>query len=46
VGQTIKTIAVSASHSIVDISQLAAGNYCVTVKLANGGTTTQKIVKL
>ena len=46
VGQTIKTIAVSGSHTIVDISQLAAGNYCVTVKLANGGTTTYKVVKL
>ena len=45
VGQTIQDIAVSDLHSIIDISQIAAGNYCVTIKLTTGEVSTQKIVK-
>ena len=46
VGQTLKTVQVSGMEKSIDISAFAAGNYLVSVKLANGLISTQKIVKL
>ena len=46
VGQIVKIVAVNNSESIVDISKVSAGNYIVTIKLADGRFITQKIVKL
>jgi len=37
---------VSGLAKNIDLSALSAGNYFVTVKLANGLSVTQKIVKL
>lgn len=44
-GQLIKSINVSGLNHNLDISGMAAGNYLVTVQLANGLVTTQKIIK-
>lgn len=44
-GQTIKNINAGGQQQVIDLSSVAAGNYFVTVKLANGHFTTQKIVK-
>jgi len=46
VGQTLKTVEVSGMEKSIDMSAFAAGNYLVSVKLANGLLSTQKIVKL
>ncbi|HEY6913052.1 MAG TPA: family 16 glycosylhydrolase [Paludibacter sp.] len=45
VGRILKTEAVSNSETDIDLSQIVPGNYMVTVELANGKTSTQKIVK-
>jgi hypothetical protein len=44
-GQAVKTVAVSGLASSVDVSDLAAGTYVVSIKLANGTVATQKVVK-
>jgi hypothetical protein len=46
VGQTIELVKVDNTETTLDLSQLTAGNYFVTIKLVNGRFTTQKIVKL
>jgi len=46
VGQTLKTIAVSGFEKSIDLINLKAGNYFVSVKLATGLVSTYKIVKL
>lgn len=46
VGQTVKSVAVNHAQTTMDITNVAAGNYYVTIKLANGQVLTQKIVKL
>jgi endo-1,3(4)-beta-glucanase len=46
VGQIIELQKVDNTETNLDLSQLSAGNYFVTLKLANGKSTTQKIVKL
>jgi hypothetical protein len=46
VGQTLKTTQVSGKEKSIDFSAFAAGHYLVSVKLANGLLTTQKIIKL
>jgi hypothetical protein len=46
VGQTVKTNTVNGLVKSIDLSNVAAGNYLVTVKLANGQLSTQKLVKL
>jgi hypothetical protein len=45
-GQSIKSVVVNGNEQTVDLSAVTAGNYFVTVKLANGQQATQKIVKL
>ena len=45
-GQSVKSVVVSGLAKNIDLSALSAGNYFVTVKLANGLSVTQKIVKL
>ncbi|OIP83268.1 MAG: hypothetical protein AUK44_05615 [Porphyromonadaceae bacterium CG2_30_38_12] len=46
VGQSIRTEVLNANSRTVDISDLAAGNYFVVAKMANGEVSTQKISKL
>jgi hypothetical protein len=45
-GQSIKSVVVNANELSIDLTAVSAGNYFVTVKLANGQSATQKIVKL
>ena len=45
-GQSVKSVVISGLAKNIDLSALSAGNYFVTVKLANGLSVTQKIVKL
>ncbi len=45
-GQTVKSIQVSGMIQSIDLNDVASGNYFVNVKLANGQSSTQKIVKL
>jgi len=45
-GQTIQSVNVNNNETTLDMSQISAGNYFVTLKLADGQITTQKIVKL
>lgn len=46
IGQSVKAITLNNQNTTVDLSNFAAGNYFVTVKLENGQSLTQKIVKL
>ncbi len=46
VGQTVKTFIVKGLENSMDVSNLTAGNYIVTVKLQSGAVSTHKIVKL
>jgi len=46
VGQTMKTVLVNGLEKSINLSDVASGNYFITVKLANGQLSTQKIVKL
>jgi len=45
-GQTVKTLTVNGFKKSIDLNSVSAGNYFVSVKLANGQSTTQKFVKL
>jgi hypothetical protein len=45
VGQSVKVVAVNSIAKAIDLSAIASGNYFVTVKLANGQISTQKLVK-
>ncbi len=45
-GQSVKSIAVNSNEQSIDLSAVSSGNYFVTVKLANGQSATQKIIKL
>ncbi|MDD4969022.1 MAG: T9SS type A sorting domain-containing protein [Paludibacter sp.] len=45
-GQSIKTFVVNGNKNTINLSGISVGNYFITVKLANGQSTTQKIVKL
>ncbi|MDD4969001.1 MAG: T9SS type A sorting domain-containing protein [Paludibacter sp.] len=45
-GQSVKSVVVNGHENTIDLSAVSAGNYFVTVKLANGQSATQKIVKL
>jgi len=45
-GQTVKTTVVNGFEKSIDLTNIAAGNYFITVKLVNGELTTKKIVKL
>jgi hypothetical protein len=45
-GQTVKTVTVNGIEKSIDVSAVSAGNYFLTVKLANSQQSTQKIVKL
>jgi hypothetical protein len=46
VGQSIKTVTVKGLQKTIDLSDIAAGNYFVTVKMTDGQLSTQKFVKL
>ena len=46
VGQSVKSVVVNSNEKSIDLSAVAAGNYFVTVRLANGQSATQKIIKL
>jgi hypothetical protein len=45
-GQSVKTAIVNGLEKTIDLSDVASGNYLLTLKLANGQSSTQKIVKL
>ena len=45
-GQSVKSVAVNSTEKTIDLSNVASGNYFLTVKLANGQLSTQKIVKM
>jgi hypothetical protein len=45
-GQSVKSIRMNDLTKTIDLSNVASGNYFVTVKLANGQLSTQKIVKM
>ena len=45
VGQTVMNVSANGFEKSVDLSSVAAGNYFVTVKMANGQVSTQKLVK-
>ncbi len=45
-GQLVKNISTNSLEKVIDMSSFAAGNYFVSVKLANGLISTQKIVKM
>lgn len=45
-GQNVKSMMVTGLEKTIDLSDISAGNYFVTVKLANGQLSTQKVVKL
>jgi endoglucanase Acf2 len=45
-GQAVKNVVLNSAESTLDLSQISAGNYFVTLKLADGRFTTRKIVKL
>jgi hypothetical protein len=44
-GQSVKVVSVNSTTKSIDLSSIASGNYFVTVKLANGQVSTQKLVK-
>lgn len=44
-GQSLKAISIHNSKSVIDISNLAPGNYLISVKLSNGQWITQRISK-
>jgi len=45
-GQNVKLINVNGLEKTIELNDISTGNYFVTVKLANGHSATQKIVKL
>ena len=45
-GQSVKLSTINSTSSSIDLSEVSAGNYYVSVKLANGQVSTQKFVKL
>lgn len=46
VGKSIKIVKVNGREKTIDLSAISSGNYFLTVKLADGKISTQKIVKL
>ena len=46
VGQIIKVANVTSMEATINLNEFATGNYFVTIKLVNGNTVTQKMVKL
>ena len=45
-GQSVKSAFINGLEKTIDVSDVASGNYLITIKLANGQLSTQKIVKL
>lgn len=45
-GQSVKTVTVNSREKTIDLRAISSGNYFLTVKLADGQFSTQKIVKL
>jgi len=46
VGQAVKNVVVNNTDATLDLGQLSAGNYFVTLKLSDGRIVTQKVIKL
>ena len=46
VGQSVQTVTVNDLQKTIDLSAISSGNYFLTVKLADGQFSTQKILKL
>lgn len=44
-GQTLKTFTRNAYETSIDLSDLSAGNYLMTVSLENGDRVTGKVLK-
>lgn len=44
-GRTLKTETINNNETDIDLRTIVSGNYMLSVELANGKTTTQKIVK-
>ena len=45
-GQSVKSAILNSTTKTIDLSDIASGNYFVSIKLANGQLSTQKFVKL
>ncbi len=45
-GQSVKSSVINGTSKTIDLSDVVAGNYFVSVKLANGQVSTQKLIKL
>ena len=46
VGQTINSVIVNSRDKIIDLKNIVSGNYLITIKMVDGSTSTQKLVKL
>jgi hypothetical protein len=44
-GQAVKSFVVNSTEKLIDVSNITSGNYFISVKLANGQLSTQKLVK-
>ena len=45
-GQLVKSVRINSRSKTIDLSDVSAGNYFVSVKLTNGQSSTQKFIKL
>jgi hypothetical protein len=45
-GQNVKSFMMNSREASIDLNGISAGNYFITLKLANGQSSTQKFVKL
>ena len=45
-GQSVKSAIINSTSSSIDLSDVSAGNYFVSIKLVNGQASTQKFIKL
>lgn len=45
-GQTVKIIAVDEMEKSIDMSELSAGNYMISIQLTNGQFSKQKLIKM
>ena len=45
-GQSVKSVTINSTSRTIDLTDVAAGNYFVSVKLTNGKLSTQKFIKL
>lgn len=45
-GQTIKTLVVNSSETLINLGSISSGNYFVSIEFVNGQTSVQKVIKL